>query len=949
MTFRSLSIKRKLMLIATLTSSLALLLASAGFLIYDLAAFRTRMSQDLMTQAEIIGSNSMAALVFRDEKAVAEILAALEAKDEIVAAAAYSPDGRLLASYSRADRDRVSLPARPEPTGHRFDDNSLKAFHEVTVHEQTVGTLFLESDMQQWHARLVSYTGIVGVLMVAGALFALLLASRLQRVISEPILELERTMKTVSAQKNFGLRAAKSQDDEIGALIDGFNKMLAEIQQRDAALQSANDALKTRTLELEQEVVERLRAQEDLKTLNVTLEQRVAERSAAAEQRAAEVVRSKDALQKQTRILQSILDTMSDGVIVADDAGGVMMFNPAAAAILRLDPYDTISEEWVERCGLYLPDAVTRYPHRSFPLMQAIRGHAVEAAEALVLNDERLSGGIWLSIDATPLKDEDGVLHNGVAILRNITAHKRAEEALLKAKDAAEAASRAKSQFLANMSHELRTPLNAIIGYSEMLQEEALSDGAQESFADLQRIHAAGRHLQSLIDGILDLSKIEAGKMELLLENFEALSAVEEVVTTVRSLVEKNGNTLNVRAVGEIGDMWGDVTKVRQILVNLLSNAGKFTENGVISLQVSRHWIEAREWVCFRVSDTGIGMTEEQSSRLFQDFTQVDASTTRKYGGTGLGLAISRRFCEMMGGTITVESVPAQGSTFIVWLPLQVASSVEEGGAVAIQRSERVARGTSVASSNTVLVIDDDPLVRDLMARLLLKEGLTVHAVADGSEGIEVARRVRPAAITLDVMMPGMDGWTVLAALKSSPDLADIPVVMVSMADDRHRGYALGASDYLTKPIEPARLAAILQKHTVTAKGTSVLVIENDGAARQMTRRLLMREGCAVREAENGRVGLTRVAEEVPDLIVLDLLMPDMDGFEFVDALRQTAAWQGIPIVVVTAKDMSASERRRLDGSVRRVLRKAPHQPDHLLAAVREQMCPAVQALPATA
>lgn len=480
-TIRNLSIKGKLVLITMATSSLALLLASVGFVAYDLTSFRVRMSQDLITQADIIGSNSTAALAFKDERAVGETLAALRAKDEIVAAAVYLPEGQLFAYYASPHRSAESLPARPEADGYRFDDQSLKVFHRIELQGQTMGTLYIESDMRQLETRLRNYSGIVAILMMGAALVALLVSSRLQSVISEPILRLERTMRLVSTQKNFRLRAEKAQDDEIGALIDGFNIMLAEIQQRDAALLSANEA--------------------------------------------------------------------------------------------------------------------------------------------------------------------------------------------------AEASNRAKSQFLANMSHELRTPLNAIIGYSEMLQEEAADTGQEATIPDLQKIQSAGKHLLSLISEILDLSKIEAGKMELYVETFDAVALVEDVVATVKPLVTKNANALEVRCPSDVGYIDNDLTKVRQILYNLLSNAGKFTESGVITLEVSRRSVDQREWVRFRVSDTGIGMAPEQASRLFRDFTQVDASTTRKYGGTGLGLAISRRFSEMMGGHITVDSSTGQGSAFTFDIPADLSAS----------------------------------------------------------------------------------------------------------------------------------------------------------------------------------------------------------------------------------------------------------------------------------
>jgi signal transduction histidine kinase/DNA-binding response OmpR family regulator/HAMP domain-containing protein len=932
MTFRNLSIKRKLTLITMVTSFLALLVASIGFFLYDLAEFRARMSDDLITQAEILGTNSVGPLAFQDERAAGDILAALKAKDDTVAAAIYTRDGKLFAHYRREDAAQYELPARPEVTGFRFDNNHLKVFHTIRLQGEALGTIHIASDMRQWNARLTRYSGIFLMLMAGAALVAFVLSSRLQTVISAPILALERTMRNVSTQKNFALRAHKTSDDEVGALIEGFNTMLAEIQQRDAALHGANDDLKTRTQELEQEINERLRAQDELKVLNATLEQRVAERSAAAEQRSVELARSQEALEKQTRILQSILDSMSDGVIVADEEGRFILVNPAAEEILRVQLADAPMGEWASRFGFYLPDTITPYPTEAFPLVQAIRGHAVGAADVFV-SHVNAPEGIWLSLNATPLKDEEGVLHNGVAVFRDVTVHKRAEEQLLRAKEAAEAANRAKSQFLANMSHELRTPLNAIIGYSEMLQEQAVDLEQEDSVTDLQKIHAAGKHLQSLIDDILDLSKIEAGKMELFNENFDVAGMIDDVVITIQPLVEKSGNTLHTRYTEELGVMRGDMTKVRQILFNLLSNACKFTQDATVSLGAERRVTDGRESVYFTVSDTGIGMSPEQINRLFQDFTQGDASTTRKYGGTGLGLAICRRFCEMMSGDISVESAPGKGSTFTVRIP-----STTESPATDVIPTRNFPPAPAGTSRDTVLVIDDDPLVHDLMTRTLGKEGFNVVCASNGREGLVLASSLRPVAITLDIVMPGTDGWAVLTALKADAALADIPVVIVTMTDDRKMGYALGAADYVSKPVDPARLTTILRRYAAESAPAPVLIVEDDDAMRESTRRLLRRQGWEVHVATNGREALERIAEQTPSVILLDLVMPEMDGFDFIGALRTSKAWRAIPVVVVTARDIDENERARLDGSVAKILRKASCTRDDLLQEVRQHV-----------
>jgi len=375
---------------------------------------------------------------------------------------------------------------------------------------------------------------------------------------------------------------------------------------------------------------------------------------------------------------------------------------------------------------------------------------------------------------------------------------------------------------------------------------------------------------------------------------------------------------------------------VRQILFNLLSNACKFTEKGAIRLEVSRRRNDGREWMQFRVSDTGIGMTADQTDRLFQDFTQVDASTTRKHGGTGLGLAISRRFSEMMGGQIFVDSAFGKGSTFTFHAPAEPDAVTDAASAHSGRSAGHPA--PPGASQNTILVIEDDPMVQDLMARFLSKEGFRVVVASSGKEGIELARQLRPAAITLDVRMPGMDGWAVLTALKCDADLAAIPVVIVTMTDDRQMGYALGAADYLIKPVDPARLTAVLRKRACVHPPASVLVVDDDPATREMTRRLLEREGWDVDEAENGRVALQRIAERRPTLIVLDLMMPEMDGFAFAVELRKSSGWRTIPVIVLTARDITQVDRARLNGSVGRILRKAAYRRDELLIEVREQV-----------
>ena len=693
---RHASLKSKLTRLTMLTSGVALLVSVTLFGIYDVRSFRKSMERDLQTLADVLGANARSSLEFDSEDVAAKTIGTLEQKPGVLAAAVYDKNGKLFAGYLRAGEPKSDHPAEPGENGFHYTNGQLEVVRPIVDTERKrVGTIFILNDMSELDELIMRYVTAGAVILAGALLVAFLLSRRLQRVISEPILELAETSRTVSEQKNYALRAVKHSDDEIGFLIDRFNEMLGQMERHDKDLTEINGQLR----------------------------------------------------QSQ-------------------------------------------------------------------------------------------------------------------------------EQAL--------AATEAKSQFLANMSHELRTPLNAIIGYSEMLEEEAADRNVDGFIPDLKKINGAGKHLLALINDILDLSKIEAGKMDLYLETFELKTVLEDVAATTRLLVQKKTNTLVVRLAPDLGRMRADLTKIRQALFNLLSNASKFTEHGTITLEAGRETGRSEgDWIFFKVTDTGIGMTREQLGRMFQAFSQADSSTVRKYGGTGLGLAITRFFCRMMGGDVTVASEPGKGSIFTIRLPAEVRDPAKDPETKTAAGPDQLPH-----EGNTVLVVDDDASARDLLQRFLNREGYHVETASNGLEALAAVKRIRPLVITLDVMMPGMDGWSVLTKLKEDTLAADIPVIMLTIVDDKHFGHALGAMEYLNKPVDRDRLASVIRKlHQKTGPG-EVLVVDDDPDVREMLTRALQRHGWGAATAVDGRTALDALAAKKPDLILLDLMMPGMDGFEFVAEMR---------------------------------------------------------------
>jgi len=530
----------------------------------------------------------------------------------------------------------------------------------------------------------------------------------------------------------------------------------------------------------------------------------------------------------------------------------------------------------------------------------------------------------WRKGDEPPFERADLAFLEGVGLqasvaIRNAQLFGQSRNAQAEAENA----SRAKSSFLASMSHELRTPLNAILLYSELLMDEVRERGIEQLGEDLDRIQSAGKHLLGLIDDILDLSKIEAGRMSVFLEDCHLPSLLTEIAHLAQPLVSRNRNQWVLEADPSVDLIHTDQRKLRQTIYNLVSNAAKFTQDGTIRLKVEPD-PEDQHRVRFSISDTGIGMNREQLDRIFQEFSQAEESTSRTYGGTGLGLTLCRKFVDLLGGEIKVESRLGQGTTFHVCVPGLPSAPAAHG-------AERVVEGRG-----TILVIDDDALLREAIFRMLTREGFKVVMAGNGLEGLEQAQATHPDIITLDIAMPGFDGWQVLGRLKADPALKHIPVVVVTVLDDRAKGFALEAADYLQKPINREQLLGAISRILPAREVAPVLVVEDDEATREGMRRILEGENLRTFCAPDGLKALDVLRHHQPSLILLDLMMPGMDGFQLMEELQERPEWKDIPVVVVTAAELNVKQRERLcQPQIHQILRKGAYSRYDLIEIVR--------------
>lgn len=619
-------------------------------------------------------------------------------------------------------------------------------------------------------------------------------------------------------------------------------------------------------------------------------------------------------------MLAEVIDNAPVGLAFVDGTKTLVHHNPSFAAVLD-QPNVPLAGQSLSKIA---PDFLADVRREIDKVLQAPQPKGSQPVEVTLQHGDNLKH-LAANFFRVGLRNR-GLSEIGVGVVvSDVTRQKLWEHELETARQMADAANRAKSAFIANMSHELRTPLSAVIGYCELLEDEIIELGQDDLLRDLAKINSNARHLLSLINDVLDLSKIEADKMEVHPVEFDVQSMLSDVEAATGSLVAKKRNKLIIHSTLS-GTLYSDEVKIRQIILNLISNAAKFTENGTITLTFEQ--AEGPDWVRFSVADTGIGMSPEQLAGLFERFVQADASTTRRFGGTGLGLALTKAMATMLGGLVKVESTEGVGSIFTIEIPARYEKPVEQ----APQVEEPSSRAPHLP---LILVIDDDPSAREFLTRFLTREGYGVETAANGEEGLRKARDMKPLAVLLDVTMPGMDGWNVLRLIRADEEIAETPVLMQTVVDEQNFGYALGANDYLLKPIDRNRLREALSRFAPLEPVGSVLVVDDDEDALERVSAALEREGWSVISCSGGEAALEAMKTQTPAIILVDLLMPGMDGYAFVRAVRDEVAWKDIPIVVLTAEDLSTRRLRALENSTSRILQKGSMPLSDLAADLR--------------
>jgi two-component system, sensor histidine kinase and response regulator len=909
------SIRQKLTRIVLVTCGVSILMACAVLAIYDVIAARQEMGDDLVQTAQTMAPNTSAGLSFLDSRAVQEVLSSLKAQPSVISACVYRPDGSVFAAYSRpGTAARISAPPSLDSDGLHSSLKNVAVFEPIELNGERIGTIYVKSDLGPLYARAERSTEVVLIVICASFVTAYLLASRLQRSISEPILDLARVAFARSIQKDVTIRATKRSDDEVGSLVDRFNEMLDQIAAREAALQKAHDELEVRvedrTHELQKEIGER----------------RTAEK----------------ALEERTAFLDSLIKNAPVGIVAIDNEDAVQMCNPAFERLFRYRQEEILGQKLYDL--LSTPNTDSEVHTNRQRLIQGQITH--------IVTRRKRSDGSLVDVEAysVPLVIE-GKLAGAVLLYQDITERKRADEALLQAKEAAEAANRAKSEFLANMSHEIRTPMNGIIGMTELVMDTNLNTEQREYLA---MVKSSADSLLALINDILDFSKIEAGKFEIEQIDFPFEQTLRETVKILAMRASQKGLELAWRIADGI-PQWlkGDPNRLRQVLVNLVGNAVKFTEWGEIVVQVEKESEDSGGLVLhFRVRDTGIGIAKEKQSMIFDPFTQADSSASRKYGGTGLGLTITTRLVGLMGGRVWVESKLGQGSTFHFTVRFRFAD-----------RSVPDVRNDTpeVLRDVPVLVVDDNQTNRVSLGEMLYRWGMRPEAVDSGKsalERLEAARKQnQPFALVItDMQMPEMHGLELAGKILQNTALQATPVILLSSSvepEDAPRAQEAGVAAYLTKPVQPAELRDAMinalasmaanggrsevkhRRGSERGAGMKLLLTEDNPVNRKLATALLEKHGYGYVVAENGREALAILKREKVDVVLMDLQMPVMDGFEAIRAIRAKEQRDGahLPIIALTAHAMQGDRERCLEAGADDYVSK-PIRTAELLAAI---------------
>ncbi len=770
-------------------------------------------------------------------------------------------------------------------------------------------------DFQRTTAVIFRTFVLITALSLALAIFVTV--NRVRRL-TDPVRRLAEASNRIAAGQR-SVEVAIDSRDEIGRLAHSFNDMAESLARNETALQRKVE--ETRTLyEIGQEMTAQVALEPTLRLI---------------------VERARELLQAETCLL-ALRQADSDAFAIPAYSGPI----PEALVQVRIRSGEGVVGRVIRTSSpVLVGDYLVEF--RDSPFLTAVQEAGFRSLVAVPLKAHgRVIGVLYLASPVVhKFREEDQQLLSALAdqaviaienarLYEQVRRHAEELEAKVEARTRElqevnrrlEAASRHKSEFLANMSHELRTPLNAIIGFTRLVMRRSKNVLPVKQSENLEKILISADHLLRLINDILDLSKIEAGRMEVRPVTVDLESLVDGCLRTVEPMVRSERLRLVKAIETGLPPLFTDHDKLKQILINLLSNAIKFTEAGAVTV-TARHRDGA---VAIAVADTGIGVPEDALDLIFEEFRQVDSGTTRRYGGTGLGLSISRHFARLLGGDITVESTLGVGSTFMLTLPARYGTPVA-GRAAPGAPSE--APAAEREAGNLVLAIDDDPDAIYLLKENLTEAGYRVVGALSAEEGLRKARELRPFAITLDIMMPHRDGWEILHDLKADPGTKDIPIIVISIVDNKDLGYRLGAFDYLLKPFDREAVVAALTR--ISPHQGRVLVVDDDPQVVDMVRQLLEDEPYEVLAAADGHEALEAIARQRPDVILLDLLMPRLDGFAVIEHLQQDPQHRSIPVIVLTAKTLSAAERAMLDQSVLKVIQKMGLERDTFIRDLR--------------